>query len=225
MALLSAVEKRVSGPKRALPRTRRVSDSKMLPTSGQDSFCWSNNFIRSPEAKGARGHSICCVEAGLYRGCLRVRPFKCSHSTTLTICSGGATSAPKSAEGALRGCRTAPSPTTGTIRRHCAHHTRRYISHPDEEGERQFRFAPFGHGWKKASGRGRVRALTAIQSWPLIHFLLRVSGGRRISAQRQLRRATTTYGALHALHTTAVQLGPSRWKILSPLQMDTPYEI
>ena len=37
---------------------------------------------------GARGHSICCVEAGLYRGCLRVRPFKCSHSTTLTICSG-----------------------------------------------------------------------------------------------------------------------------------------
>ena len=37
-----------------------------------------------------RGHSICCVEAGLYRGCLRVRPFKCSHGTTLTICSGGA---------------------------------------------------------------------------------------------------------------------------------------
>ena len=174
---------------------------------------------------GARGHSICCVEAGLYRGCLRVRPFKCSHSTTLTICSGGATSAPKSAEGALRGCRTAPSPTTGTIRRYCAHHTRRYISHPDEEGERQFRFAPFGQGWKKASGRGRVRALTAIQSWPLIHFLLRVSGGRRISAQRQLRMAATTYGALHALRTTTLQFGPSRWKILSPLQMDTPYEI
>lgn len=39
---------------------------------------------------GARGHTTVCVEAGLYRGCLRVRPSKCSHSTTLTICSGGA---------------------------------------------------------------------------------------------------------------------------------------
>lgn len=37
-----------------------------------------------------RGHTTVCVEAGLYRGCLRVRPFKCSHGTTLTICSGGA---------------------------------------------------------------------------------------------------------------------------------------
>lgn len=37
-----------------------------------------------------RGHTTVCVEAGLYRGCLRVRPSKYSHSTTLTICSGGA---------------------------------------------------------------------------------------------------------------------------------------
>ena len=28
---------------------------------------------------GARGHTTVCVEAGLYRGCLRVRPFKCSY--------------------------------------------------------------------------------------------------------------------------------------------------
>lgn len=52
-----------------------------------------------------------------------------------------------------------------------------------------------------------------------------MSGGRRISAQRGARRATTTYGALHALHTTTVQFGPVWEKILSPLQMDTPYEI
>lgn len=124
----------------------------------------------------------------------------------------GATSAPKSVEGALRGCRTAPSPTTSTIRRYCAHHSRRYISHPDEEGERQFRFAPFGHSWKKTSARGSVRPPSLV--WKLLptHFLLRMSGGRRISAQRQPRRATTTYGALHALHTTTVQFGPPRWE-------------
>lgn len=28
---------------------------------------------------GARGHTTVCVEAGLYRGCLRVRPSKCSY--------------------------------------------------------------------------------------------------------------------------------------------------
>lgn len=39
---------------------------------------------------GARGHTTVCVEAGLYRGCLRVCHSKYSHSTTLTICSGGA---------------------------------------------------------------------------------------------------------------------------------------
>ena len=60
-ALLSAVEKRVSGPKRAFPRTRRVSDSKMLPTSGQDSFCRSNNFIRSPEARRSGGGTAYAV--------------------------------------------------------------------------------------------------------------------------------------------------------------------
>ena len=39
---------------------------------------------------GARGHTTVCVEAGLYRGCLRVCHSKCSHGTTLTICSGSA---------------------------------------------------------------------------------------------------------------------------------------
>lgn len=137
----------------------------------------------------------------------------------------GATSAPKSAEGALRGCRTAPSPTTSTIRRYCAHHDQRYISHPDEEGERQFRLAPFGHSWKKTSARGSVGASSLVWIWPLIHFLLRMSGGRRISAQRQLLRGGARYSALHRLHTTTLQSGPVWEKILSPLQMDTPYKI
>lgn len=128
------------------------------------------------------------------------------------MCGKTRKAAPKSAEGALRGCRTAPSPTTSTIRRYCAHHSRSYISHPDEEGERQFRFAPFGHSWKKASARGSVGAQLTIQSWPLMHFLAKESTGRRISAQRQPRRATTTYGALHRLHTTTVQFGPPRWE-------------
>lgn len=154
-------------------------------------------------------------------------PLSIRISESPTICCMGKTrkAAPKSAEGALRGCRTAPSPTTSTIRRYCAHHDQRYISHPDEEGERQFRFAPFGHSWKKTSARGSVRPPSLV--WKLLptHFLAKESTGRRISAQRQLRRATTTYGALHALHTTTVQSGPVWKKILSPLQMDTPYEI
>lgn len=59
--VLTGPQKHYSGPKRALPRTRRVSDSKMLPTSGQDSFCWSNNFIRSPEARAGRGGTAYAV--------------------------------------------------------------------------------------------------------------------------------------------------------------------
>lgn len=137
----------------------------------------------------------------------------------------GATSAPKSAEGVLRGRETIPFMQPSTIRQYCAHHCRRYFSHPDEEGERQFRFAPFGHSWKKASARGSVRAQLTIQSWPPTHFFLRMSGGRRISSQRQPWSATTTYNALHRLHTTTLQSGPVWKKILSPLQMDTPYEI
>ena len=59
--VLTGPQKHYSGPKRALPRTRRVSDSKMLPTSGQDSFCWSNNFIRPPEARAGRGGTAYAV--------------------------------------------------------------------------------------------------------------------------------------------------------------------
>ena len=59
--VLTGPQKHYLGPKRALPRTRRVSDSKMLPTSGQDSFCRSNNFIRSPEARAGRGGTPQCV--------------------------------------------------------------------------------------------------------------------------------------------------------------------
>lgn len=59
--VLSAAEKHYLGPKRALPRTRRVSDSKMLPPSGQDSFCQSNNFTRAWKREGVAGthHSVC----------------------------------------------------------------------------------------------------------------------------------------------------------------------
>lgn len=141
------------------------------------------------------------------------------------VCGKGATSAPKSAEGALRGRETIPFMQPSTIRRYCAHHSRSYFSHPDEEGERQFRFAPFGHSWKKASARGSVGASLTIQSWPPTHFLAKESTGRRISAQRQLLRGGARYSALHRLHTTTLQSGPVWKKILSPLQMNTPYEI
>lgn len=149
---------------------------------------------------------------------LSLQVFARHHSDNMQWGRKGATSAPKSAEGALRGCRTAPSPTTSTISTFCAHHDQRYISHPDEEGERQFRLAPFGHSWKKASARGSVGAQLTIQSWPPIHFLLRMSGGRRISAQRGARRGGATYSALHRLHTTTVQFGKksslhSRWTL------------
>lgn len=226
--VLTGPQKHYSGPKRALPRTRRVSDSKMLPTSGQDSFCWSNNFIRPPEARGGAGaqHMLCRGRSvSRLSPSLSLQVFARHHSDNMQWGRKGAASAPKSAEGALRGCRTAPSPTTSTIRRYCAHHDQRYISHPDEEGERQFRLAPFGHSWKKTSARGSVGASSLVWIWPLIHFLLRMSGGRRISAQRGARRGGARYSALHRLHTTTVQFGPSRWKILSPLQMDTPYKI
>ena len=200
----------------------------MLPTSGQDSFCWSNVVsLGLGSEKEWRGHNICCVEAGLYRGCLRVRPFKYSYQrvSNYLLCGKGATSAPKSAEGALRGWESTPHCTPSTIRQYCAHHSWRYFSHPDEEGERQFRFAPFGHSWKKASARGSVGAQLTIQSRPSTHLLAKESAGRRISAQRGVRRATTTYSALQRPHTTTVQSGPVWKKILSPLQMDTPYEI
>lgn len=151
--------------------------------------------------------------------------FAQHHSDNMQWGRKGATSAPKSVAERPRGWETIPFMQPSTIRRYCAHHDQRYISHPDEEGERQFRFAPFGHSWRKASARGSVGAQLTIQSWPLMHFLAKESTGRRISAQRQPRRATTTYGALHALHTTTVQFGPVWGKILSPLQMDTPYEI
>lgn len=59
--VLTGPQKHYLGPKRALPRTRRVSDSKMLPTSGQDSFCWSNHFIRSPEARRSGGGAAYAV--------------------------------------------------------------------------------------------------------------------------------------------------------------------
>lgn len=52
-----------------------------------------------------------------------------------------------------------------------------------------------------------------------------MSGGRRISAQRQLLRGGARYDVPQRPHTTTVQSGPVWKKILSPLQMDTPYEI
>ena len=51
--------------------------------------------------------------------------------------------APKSAAERLRGWETIPFMQPSTIRRYCAHHSRSYFSHPDEEGERQFRFDHF----------------------------------------------------------------------------------
>ena len=59
--VLTGPQKHYLGPKRAFPRTRRVSDLKMLPTSGQDSFQRSNNFIRSPEARAGRGGTAYAV--------------------------------------------------------------------------------------------------------------------------------------------------------------------
>lgn len=120
--------------------------------------------------------------------------------------------APKSVAERLWGWETIPFMQPSTIRRYCAHHSRSYFSHPDEEGERQFRFAPFGHSWKKASARGSVGASSLV--WKLLptHFLAKESTGRRISAQRGVWRATTTYSALHRPHTTTVQSGPPRWE-------------
>lgn len=185
------------------------------------------SFARRRRERGAGAQHMLCRGRSVSR--LSPSPslqvFARHHSDNMQWGRKGATSAPKSAEGALRGCRTAPSPTTSTIRRYCAHHDQRYISHPDEEGERQFRLAPFGHSWKKTSARGSVGASSLVWIWPLMHFLLRMSGGRRISAQRQLLRGGARYSALQRLHTTTLQSGPVWEKILSPLQMDTPYEI
>ena len=182
----------------------------MLPPSGQDSFCWSNNFIRSPEARAGRGGTAyavsrqVCIAAVSSLATLSIRI-----SESPTICCMGKTRkvAPKSVAERLRGWETIPFMQPSTIRRYCAHHSRSYFSHPDEEGERQFRFAPFGHGWEEASARGSVGAQLTIQSWPLMHFLAKESTGRRISAQRQLLRGGARYSALHALYITPLQFG------------------
>ena len=118
----------------------------------------------------------------------------------------------KSAAERLRGWETVSFPQPSTIPTFCAHHTRRYISHPDEVGERKFRFAPSGHGWKKTSGRGRVRASPAIRPWPPTHSLAGVRAGRRISAQRRAWKLTTTYDALRPLYSIFLQFGPPRWE-------------
>ena len=144
--VLTGPQKHYLGPKRAFPRTRRVSDSKMLPTSGQDSFCRSNNFIRSPEARAGRGGTPQCVSRQV---CIAAVSGSVTLSIRIsespTICCMGKTrkAAPKSAEGTLRGWETIPFMQPSTIRRYCAHHSWSYFSHPDEEGERQFRFDHF----------------------------------------------------------------------------------
>ena len=187
----------------------------------------TTSFARRRRERGAGAHHSVCRGRSVSR--LSPSPslqvFVSASLQLSAVCGKGATSAPKRTAGRPWGRETIPFMQPSTIRRYCTHHSRSYFSHPDEEGERQFRFAPFGHSWKKASARGSVGAQLTIQSWPPTHFLLRMSGGRRISAQRGARRATTTYGALHALHTTTLQSGPVWEKILSPLQMDTPYEI
>ena len=182
----------------------------MLPTSGQDSFCWSNNFIRSPEARAGRGDTPQCVSRQVCIAAVSesvTLSVRISESPTICCVGESATSAPKSAEGTLRGWESTPHCTPSTIRRYCAHHSRSYFSHPDEEGERQFRFGLFGRPWAFWSVLSVLWAPSLV--WKLLptHFLLRMSGGRRISAQRQPRRATTTYGALHALYITPLQFG------------------
>lgn len=185
------------------------------------------SFARRRREWGAGAHHSVCRGRSVSR--LSPGPslqvFAQHHSDNMQWGRKGATSAPKSAEGTLRGCRTAPSPTTSTISTFCAHRVGSYFSHPDEEGERQFRFAPFGHSWKKASARGSVGASSLV--WELLptHFLAKESTGRRISGQRGARGHRTTYDVFQRLHTTTVQFGPVWEKILSPLQMDTPYEI
>lgn len=59
--VLTGPQKHYLGPNRAFPRTRRVSDSKMLPPSGQDSFQRSNEAHSAPRAEGVAGahHSVC----------------------------------------------------------------------------------------------------------------------------------------------------------------------
>lgn len=146
MALLNPVEKCVSGPKCAFPRTRRVSDSKMLPTSGQDSFWRSNNFTRAWKREGVAGahHSVCRG-----RSVSRLSPspslyfFAQHHSDNMQWGCKSATSAPKSVAGRPWGWETIPFMQPSTIRRYCAIRVGSYFSHPDEEGERQFRFDHF----------------------------------------------------------------------------------
>lgn len=182
----------------------------------------------APRAEGVAGthHSVCRG-----RSVSRLSPspslqvFAQHHFDNMQWGCKGVTSAPKSVAERLWGWETIPFMQPSTIRRYCAHHSRSYFSHPDEEGERQFRFGLFGRPWAFWSVLSVLWAPSLVWTWPLMHFLVKISTGRRISAQRQPRRATTTYGALHALHTTTVQFGPVWEKILSPLQMDTPYKI
>ena len=144
--VLTGPQKHYSGPKRAFPRTRRVSDSKMLPTSGQDSFCRSNNFIRSPEARAGRGGTPQCVSRQVCIAAVSesVAPsVRISESPTICCVGKGATSAPKSVAERPWGWETIPFMQPSTISTFCAHHRWRYFSHPDEEGERQFRFDHF----------------------------------------------------------------------------------
>lgn len=144
--VLTGVKKRVSGPNRAFPRTRRVSDSKMLPTSGQDSFWRSNNFIRSPEARTGRGGTIYAVSRQVCIAAVSgsVAPsIRISESPTVHRMGKSATSAPKSVAERPWGWESTPHCTPSTISTFCAHHSWRYFSHPDEEGERQFRFDHF----------------------------------------------------------------------------------
>ena len=167
------------------------------------------SFARRRRERGAgaqhmlcRGRSVSRLSPGL-----SLQTFVSASLQLSAVCGKTRKAAPKSAEGALRGCRTAPSPTTSTIRRYCAHHSRSYFSHPDEEGERQFRFGLFGRPWAFWSVLSVLWAPSLVWTWPLMHFLVKISTGRRISAQRQPRRATTTYSSLHALYITPLQFG------------------
>ena len=88
--VLTGPQKHYLGPNRAFPRTRRVSDSKMLPTSGQDSFCWSNNFIRSPEARTGRGGTPQCVSRQVCTAAVSGSvPLSIRISESPTICCMG----------------------------------------------------------------------------------------------------------------------------------------
>ena len=167
------------------------------------------SFARRRRERGAGAHHSVCRGRSVSR--LSPSPslqvFVSASLPLSTVCGKGATSDPKSAEGTPRGCRTAPSATDGTISTFRTIRCRRYISHPDEEGERQFRFGLFGRPWAFWSVLSVLWAPSLV--WKLLptHFLLRMSGCQRISAQRQPWRGRTTYDALHALYITPLQFG------------------